>query len=222
MEEQALYRLKCIRIGIITLGVGMIANFIPAVYFFFAYGVMPPLADLFKIWTVAAITFGISWFIQPVTFFSMLGVSGTYIGWLAGNCADICAPAVTMAQKAAGYEAGTPEGDVMATIGITGSIFVSVTIIFLATFIGGNMLDALPAFVKAGFKYILPAVFGAVYVQLCLKHLKVGIITIAAGLAIAFIFHLLHVPGYILNIVLIAMGILFSRMEYLHGRKSNG
>lgn len=214
MNEQAAFRAKQIKIGVITLICGMIANFIPAIYLAVVYGVMPSVGDLLTIWMVAAVTYGVSWFIQPVTFFSLLGVSGTYIGWLAGNCADIRAPAVTMAQKAAGYEPGTPEGDVLSTIGITGSIFVSVSIITLFTIIGGSVIDMLPPFIKAGFKYILPAVFGAVYVQLSLKHLSVGAATIIIGLMVAYLFKLAGIPGYVLNVALILLGVGIARIKY--------
>lgn len=219
MDEIAEFKAKQVRIGVITLLAGMCANFIPAIYFYFAYGIMPSFGELVQIWTVAAITFGVSWFIQPTTFFSLFGISGTYIGWLAGNCADIRAPSIMMSQKASGYEAGTPEGDVMATLGITGSIFVSVTLITLFTFIGSSVLAVVPPFIKEGFKFILPAVFGAVYAQLALKHLKVGAATIAVGLGMAYAFHVMKLPGYILNICLILLGIIFSRVEYVNDRK---
>lgn len=101
MENQAMeFNARAIRIGMITMICGVIANFIPAVYLYVVYGVIPPVADILKVWMVAAVTFGVSWIIQPITFFSLLGVSGTYIGWLAGSCADIRCPAVAMAQKA--------------------------------------------------------------------------------------------------------------------------
>lgn len=81
---------------------GIIANFAPAVYIYLAYGLIPPIPDIIKTWTVCAVTFGISWVIQPITYFSLLGPSGEYIGWLAGSNADIRCPSVAMAQKTAG------------------------------------------------------------------------------------------------------------------------
>jgi len=205
---------RAIRLGIVTLSAGIIANFVPATYLFVAYGIMPPLSDLFKIWTLAVITFGVSWFVQPITFFSMFGPAGTYIGWLTGNCADLRAPAVTMAQKAAGYESGTPEGDVLATIGITCSTFVSVSMITVFTFAGAQLLDLLPPFVTGAFKYILPAVFGAVNVQLWSKHVDIGIKTMVCSVVLALLFKSLHVPGWLLNLACIGVGIGFARMKY--------
>lgn len=220
MVDKAIeFNVKAIKIGTITMIAGVIANFVPAIYLYIAYGVIPPTADILKIWTVAAVTFGVSWVIQPITFFSLLGVSGTYIGWLAGSCADIRCPAVTMAQKAAGVEAGTPEGDVISTIGITGSIFMSVSVITFFTLIGMGLIEMLPLFVKTSFKYILPAVFGAVYVQLAGKHLTIGALTIVVGFIIAIIFKIMAFPDWIMAILIICSGMFIARFQFTRDQK---
>ena len=207
-NEKAVLNAKLIRIGVVTLSAGVVANFVPVLYLWLAYGEIPPLADILKIWTVALVTFGVSWLVQPLTFFSMMGTSGSYIGWLAGSVADLRCPAVTMAQKVSGYEAGTPEGDIISTIGIAGSVLVSVSMITLFTVIGANIIDALPAFIKASFKVILPAVFGAVYVELASKYLKMGAATIAVAIGLSFLALKFGMPGWLLNIAIIGAVLL--------------
>lgn len=206
------YDKKSIRIGIITVSLAIIANFIPAVYFYLTTGIIPPLSDLSKIFLAAATAFGVSWFIQPTTFFSIMGLSGTYIGWLAGNCAGLRAPAITMAQKVSGYEPSTPEGDCMATLGIVSSVYLTIVMLTFFTIVGVGIIDSLPPFIKAGFKYILPGVFGAVYTQLCLKQQKVGVITLLIALAEVAVFQALHLPNWILNIVVILTGVAVIRL----------
>ena len=147
---------KSVRIGVTFLSCGIIANFIPALYVYVAYGIIPPLSDILKIWSVALAGFGITYIIQPTAFYTMMGVAGSYIGWLSGNCADIRIPAITMAQKASGYETATPEGDVMATIGVAVSTFVSIFIISIFTYLGGEVINNLPPFIKSGFRYMMP------------------------------------------------------------------
>ena len=213
---------RLIKIGAVTLSAGIIANFAPVIYLWIAYGEIPPFEDILKIWTVALVTFGVSWVVQPLTFFSMLGTSGSYIGWLAGSVADLRCPAVTMAQKVSGYEAGTPEGDVISTIGIAGSVLLSVSVITIFTIIGANIIDILPAFIKESFKVILPAVFGAVYVELASKHLKMGAATILVALGFSFLAIKLGVPGWILNIAIIGAGIVIARIQYLSEAKRSG
>lgn len=213
------FNAKMIKIGTVTLIAGIIANFIPVTYLWLVYGEIPAIPDILKIWTVALVTFGVSWFVQPITFFSMLGLSGSYIGWLAGSVADLRCPAVTMAQKVTGYEPGTREGDVISTIGIAATVFVSLTMIMVFAIIGANIIDLLPPFIKKSFSVILPAVFGAVYVELASKQLNLGALTIVAGLGMAFLAPKLGVPGWVLNIAIIGVGIFIARMLYLRESK---
>lgn len=202
------YNQKSIKIGIATVAAAIVANFAPGIYFYFATGFIPSFPEIVKIFSVAATAFAVSWFLQPVTFYTMMGLSGSYIGWVTGNCAGIRCPAITMAQKVAGYEAGTPEGDVMATLGVSASAFLTVAMISFFCFVGVNIIDSLPPFIKAGFKYILPAVFGAVYMQLCMKHLAVGLATIALAVGQVYAYGVMGVPGWITNVMLILTGVV--------------
>ena len=104
--------------------------------------------------------FGIGWAIQPISFFSILGTSSSYICWFAGSVADIRVPAVTMAQRVTGAEPGTPEGEIITTIAVAGSVLVSVAIITIFTFIGAAVVPLLPKFIHRAFDFVLPAVFG--------------------------------------------------------------
>ena len=58
-NEKAALNAKLIRIGVVTLSAGVVANFVPVIYLWLAYGEIPPLADILKIWTVALVTFGV-------------------------------------------------------------------------------------------------------------------------------------------------------------------
>lgn len=214
MEGNYSFQSRAVRLGICTLIAGVIANFIPAFYLAVFKGVMPPWGDLVKIWVVAFGAFGAGWIVQPLTFYPVLGIGGSYISWLCGSVADIRVPAATMAQKATGSEQGTPQGEVMAIIGIASSVFLSVLIVTLFTFIGSSVVPMLPPFVKEAFTYILPAVVGAVYAILSYKHLKIGIGTIAVALIIAFLAPKIGLPSWLLSLVIIAGGILVARIQY--------
>lgn len=87
------------------------------------------------------------------------------------NVADIRVPAATMA-RVAGAEPGSPEGDVMATIGIAASGVRIGGDSDLFTFIGSAIMPLVPKFVTKAFGFILPAVFGAVYAELSRRHFK--------------------------------------------------
>ena len=213
------FQAQSARIGMFTLIAGLIANFAPALYLAGVLGVMPPVTDLAQIYAVALSAFGVSWLVQPLSFYPMLGIGGSYISWLCGNVADIRVPAATMAQRVAKAEPGSPEGDVMATIGIAGSVFVSVAILTVFTFIGAAIMPLVPKFVTKAFGFILPAVFGAVYAELSRKHFKIGVLTILVGLGITFVAPKIGLPGSMLSIVIIAGGIGVARVMYLAEKK---
>ena len=215
MESNYEFSARAARIGTFTLIAGIIANFVPALYLAGVVGVMPQFTDLLQIYAVALSAFGVSWLVQPLSFYPMLGVGGSYIAWLCGNVADIRVPAATMAQRVAGAEPGSPESDVMATIGISSSVFVSVAIITVFTLIGSAIMPLVPKFVTKAFGFILPAVFGAVYAELSRKHLKIGMMTIVLGLAITYGAPLIGVPRALITILVIAGGIAMARVHFL-------
>lgn len=208
------FQARAVRLGMATLLAGVVANFIPALYLSFVLGVSPPPGDMLRIWFMALTAFGASWLVQPLSFYPMLGIGGSYISWLCGNVADIRIPAATMAQKVAGVEPGTPKGDVLATLGIAGSVLVSVTILTVFTFIGAAVVPLLPKFVVKAFGFIIPAVFGAVYAELASKQIKIGLATIAVALLLTLTLPKMGVPEWLLSILVITGGVLVARVQY--------
>ncbi len=213
------YKARAIKLGIFTLLAGIIANFIPAIYLALL-GFYPSLGDIFRIWVVAFAAFGTSWIVQVLSYYPLLGTSGSYVSWICGSVADIRIPAATMAQKVTGYEAGTPEGDVMATMGIAVSVIVSVAIITTFTFIGYAVVPFFPKFVTRAFDFIIPAVFGAVYSELTTKYNKIGVATIVLAIAINFTGKF-GVPQWLISILIITSGIMATRVYYKATFKSN-
>jgi len=202
------------RIGVITVSAAIVANFVPAVYLWWSYGVIPSLPDILKIWAVAAAAYGVSWIVQPLSFFAVLGTVGQYISWIAGTVSTIRVPASTMAQKAADVEPGTPEGDVISAIGIATSVFVSVGIVTIFVFIGSWVIPMLPSIIHKAFKYILPAIFGALFVSLSERYPKVGASTFVASIGITVAAVAFKIPDWLIGILIIFSGILLSRVFY--------
>lgn len=207
LASHAAFEKQSIRIGVITVTLAILANFIPALYLWLVKGVMIDFDLVLTIWSLAIVTFGLSWVVQPITYYPMMGVAGSYIGWVCGSVADIRAPSATMAQKTAGVESGTPAGDVMSTIGVTGSVFMSVAIITVFTFIGAQLIPLLPAAVTKSFTYILPSVFGAVFADMASKNLKTGIGVLVVAFGLIYLIRAVALPGAlgILAVVLAAM-----------------
>lgn len=216
-----MYDSKMVKIGRISVGLAIIANFLPAVYIGLRYGEMPSFSIILKIWGLVAATYGISWIVQPVSYYPTLGAPGSYIGWLAGSVGDIRMPAASMAQKMAETEEGTHEHEVMGTIGTCCSVVVSASMITLFTIIGAQVIPHLPAFITSSFTYILPALFGAIYVEMARKDMRTGAGTFVAGLLIIFLVTKSGIPSGLSTLFVVIAGILVSRVVFnVDNRKS--
>ncbi|MDR2076485.1 MAG: hypothetical protein LBP61_06095 [Desulfovibrio sp.] len=211
-----------ITLGIATLCFALIANFIPAIYLFVFHGIIPKGEDILKIWGVAAATYGVSWVVQPIAYYGVLGTSGSYITWVAGSAGDIRLPAAAMAQKVAGVESGTHEGDIMATIGVASSVFVSVAFVTLFTFIGANVLPHLPQFFIKSFSFILPALFAAVYMEVARKDIRAGVGGIVVAMILTYIGIQLKAPGWAMTLIIVASGVAVNRILYVYDRSKKG
>ncbi len=214
-----MYDSKMVKIGRISMGLAIIANFVPAIYIGLRYGEMPTLSVIFKIWGLVAATYGISWIVQPIAYYPTLGATGSYIGWLAGSVGDIRMPAASMAQKIAGVEPGTHAGEVIGTIGTCCSVLVSATMITVFTVIGSQVIPLLPEFVTNSFSYILPALFGAIYTDIARKDIRTGISTIIMALLLMIFGGKIGIPGGVLTLVIVLGGVLITRGFFVIDKK---
>ena len=214
-----MYDKKLVKIGRLTMLFAIIANFLPAVYVGVRYGEMPDIATIGKLWPLVASAYGISWIVQPIAYFATLGTAGSYIGWLAGSVGDIRLPAASMAQKVVGVEPGTHEGDVIGTIGTACSVFVSAGMITLFIAIGSYVVPNLPQFVTDSFNNILPALFGAIYVDIARKDIRAGVCGFIAGAAILCLGGKLGINNGILTVLIVLSGILINRVFFVMDKK---
>ena len=93
--------------------------FLPPVYLMVFYGLPaewgPIMQGAASVWSFSAPF----WFIEPVSYFLILGTCGTYISFLAGNISNFRLPVSAVAQEVAGVQQGSHEGEVISTIAIT-------------------------------------------------------------------------------------------------------
>lgn len=178
------YMPKMNRIGKITGYVGVLLSFCPALALALAYGLLPDWAALGRAFALAAVSFGVLWFIEPISYFPILGPVGTYMAFLSGNISNMRVPCASMAQVSAEVEPGTPQGSVIATIGMATSIIINIAILTLGVVLGTSVLSRLPAGFVATLNYLLPALFGALFMQFAMKDLKTGIVIIIFAILI--------------------------------------
>lgn len=213
------YKQRIIRSGQIALIMCIIANFIPGIYLWVAHGIMPSLQDILQIWLLAAGAYAVSWIVQPIAYFGAIGTAGTYLSWVVGSVVDIRLPAALMAQKMADVDPNSEEGECISTMAIAVSVFVSVGMITLFTIIGVQIIPYFPPFITGSFDYILPALFGAVYINLAKKNMRMGIGTLAVAIVLLIAMSFTSVPGALVNLLVVILGMVVARVVYVSDRK---
>lgn len=111
---------------------------------------------------------GLMAFIAPATlvelfsYTPMLGAGGSYVAFVTGNVTNLKLPCSLMCMTAAGVESDTEEGEIISTIAISVSSFVTTAIIIVGVILIQPLTPILsnPVFEPA-FSNIMPALFGS-------------------------------------------------------------
>lgn len=161
---------------------------------------------------------GIMWIVEPITYFPVLGISGTYIAFLTGNIANLCLPCSAAAQKAVGAEPGTQKAEVAGVLGVAIASIVNMVIIIFTILGGTYVLSMIPASIQDSFVYVLPAIFGAVLGQFAFSKPKYGVIALLIGLGVFFS----PIPALFKIAACVAISIaVISNMEKAKDKKAN-
>lgn len=163
------YMPKMNRIGKFTGTLGVILSFMPALLLAVVYGIVPKGTALLTAFIAGASSFGVLWFVEPISYFTVLGPVGTYMAFLSGNISNMRVPCASMAQVAAEVEPGSEKASIIATIGMAVSIVINVSVLTIGVILGSSILAMLPASITSALNYLLPALFGALLVQFGIK-----------------------------------------------------
>ncbi len=202
------------RFGYVFATVALVCNFAPALYVSLSTGTFPSLGELFQLWIAAAAAFGVGYFVQPVSFFPMINMAGSFMCWICGNVGEVRVPAATMAQKVTNCEQGSPKAEIMSCIGICASVFVTVTMVTFFALLGTQIMPYMPKFVLKAFGYILPCVLGAVYADLTSKNFLLGVIIVISSLTGIIIVPKLGIPGGLTMLINIAVAVAIARVYF--------
>lgn len=91
----------------------------------------------------------IIWFVEPISYYPILGVSGTYLAFLTGNIGNMCLPSASIAQSIVKAEPGTRKGEVTATLAISAASIVNTTMLIAVILGGSYLINALPESIRA-------------------------------------------------------------------------
>ena len=213
------FRSSAKTMGLLFVTIALICNFIPAVYVSTITGQFPAVGDLVKLWLAAAAAFGVGYIVQPVSFFPIVNMAGTFMCWICGNVGEVRAPAANMAQKVTNCEQGTPKAEIMSCIGICASVFVTVIMISFFALVGAQVMPLMPKFVMKMFGFVLPCVLGAVYADLASKNFVLGVIILITSLAGIMIVPKLGIPGGLTMLINIVIAVLIARAYFMATNK---
>ena len=217
-EFDIAWKLPVNKIGKLTLFVAIAFSFLPLLFLYFVYGVRPDFGTALKAWGMIATIFGAMYIVEPISFYSILGLSGTYMSFLSGNIGNCRLPCAAMALEITETEPGTHEAEVVSTLGIAGSIIVNIAGVTLCAFIGAAVINVLPAPVVLGLKsFTAPAIFGAMFGQFAMKYPRLAIFGLGIPVAIRLIAP--TTPAYFIIIPAVFGTIIVARLFHIMDQK---
>ena len=213
---------EIVRAGMATNLTAVFVSFIPALLTLFYFNLQPPISAVIAATLVQLSATFAYYVVDPVAFFPILGVPGTYMAFMTGNISNLRLPCAANALKAAGVEQGTREASIISTLGVAASVVVNTGLLAFGVFAGTSLLASLPETITSSFSYLAPAIFGAVFVQLGFDRPRVALITLllACGLMASYKLGLLSLfpgdPSYMVTIGTIAGSVIICK--HLHKR----
>ena len=201
-------------IGFWTLLIACAVSFTPGLLLWLIWGIIPPLSVLLEAWKLIILAYGAFHIIEPISYYSVYGLSGTYMAFLSGNNANMRVPAASTAQNVLGIEAGPDKAEIVTTLAFAGSIIANLVILFITIIFGAQIISVLPEDIKNGLtNYILPTMFGALFATMAVENKALAVI--ALGLCIAA--NLLGLPSWALVIIAVFGSIGLARLLYKTG-----
>ena len=214
------YMPSIIRWGKITMLLGILTCFLPALVISFVYGHMPPVSAIIA-GTISQISVsGAFYIVEPISYFPILGIPGTYLTFLSGNTSNMRIPCSSVAQEAAGVQLGTEKGSIISTIGIAMSILINIAILTVGAIAGSAILNILPEGVKSALNFLLPALYGAVFGQFAVSRPKLAAVAVVIAFGMktllknGFLFFLPGTPSYAVTLVAVFGSIFMAHILY--------
>lgn len=209
------FTIPIIKYGRITNLLAVFFSFIPAIVLYVGYDVFPGVQNILSGWALIASIYLVYAVVEPISYFPVLGLPGTYLSFLSGNIGNMRVPCSAIAQEALGVTPGTKKAELVSTLGIIGSIITNMIVVTIAAIGGAALMNSFPPIVIEAFSYVSPAIFGAIFALYASKNYLYGIIAlIIAGtmLLIGGIPTYFMIPISVFGTVAIAF--------YLHGKKN--
>ena len=169
-----------IRIGSPTNILAALTAFIPVIWLCTVYDCWPPVSTVLTAWGMVAASFAAMYFVEPVSYYAALGLTGTYLSFLSGNIGNMRVPCAALALDVTDSTPGTIQAEVVSTMAICGSIITNLIATTSAVIVGSAVLSVLPEFIVSGLtQYASSAIFGATFGNFAIKYPKIAVFALA-------------------------------------------
>lgn len=200
-----------IKYGSFTNLIAIPLCFIPAIYLWIVKGAFPGINNILTGWMYIASMFAIYSVVEPICYFPILGLPGTYMSFLSGNIGNMRVPCAVIAQESLNVTQGTKKAELVATLAIAGSIFTNVIIVTIAAVGGSALMSIFPPIVITAFKYVSSAIFGAMFSMFASKNLKYGIFAL---IVVMIMLLSKALPVYIMIPIAVFSSAIFGVFDY--------
>ena len=186
--------------------------FLVPVLFCIRYNTWPPIDGVLKGLAAVVPLYWATAVAEVISYAPMLGAGGSYLAFVTGNIANLKLPCAISAMDSAKVRPNTEEGEVVTTISIAASSLTTTVIIALGVLLFQPILPKLTAegsvFAPA-FRQIIPALFGAIGASYFVKHFKLSILPILAGVVVMVFAPTMQIGVLIVVTIVVSIGSAF-------------
>ncbi|WP_055078062.1 hypothetical protein [Lagierella massiliensis] len=198
-----------IRVGRAVNLLAVITSLFPAFMLYFKFDTFPGIASILKGWGLVLSVFLIVAIVEAVSYFPVLGLSGTYMSFIAGNIGNMRVPCSLIAQESLGTQPGTKKAELVSTLGIAGSVVTNIIVVTVAAIGGQALMSIFPPAVLESFTYVAPSILGAAFGMYAVKDLKLGLLALSTGLIMLLVLKInsfaIMIPANVLISILVAV-----------------
>ena len=187
------------------------------------YNAWPSFGEVVNALYPIALTFWPVGIIEVLTYTPMLGVGGTYLGFVTGNLSSLKVPCALDSMEKANVKADSDEGEVISTISIATSSITTILIIFVGILLLSSLSGVLSSpILKPAFDNVLPALFGGLGVVYMSRYFKIAVLPMTL-MVVLFVFVPYLNSGMVGIMIPVSMIItlVYSRIMYNKKNKMN-
>lgn len=217
---ESVYIKPATRLGGATMYIGTLLVMLPAVVLYVLYKEIPTASEMSAIITMVLSTNLAYWFVDLIAYYPTLGTVASYMAFTVGSLNSTRLPCAIAAQEATDATPGTQRGEIMATLGVAGSVVTNTLCVTLGVLFGNLLLSSLPFDINAVAKYVPIAILSTVFFSILKKQKVVGIGGILCALFLTRI-GVLVIPGFLLIVCNVAICMAFGVFLHKKSKKDS-